>query len=453
MRKEIYEEWQGKKVAVVGLGVSNMALIEFLQNKGAQVFGRDQKTAAELKDQVQKLRALGVELILGPGYLRGLTGYDAVFLTPGIPKHLPELKGLDFLSEIALVFRYSEAPIYAITGSSGKTTVTALIGEMLRQAALAPFLGGNIGTPLITEIEKAGPGDSVVLELSSFQLERLGSSPHGALLTNISENHLDVHQNMANYIEAKREIYRHQSPGDFAIFNYDDKITRQMAKEAKGRVYFFSLEAEVEKGAYLKGGDLFYRDENGTVDLGPAAKLSLLGPHNAANFLAAAIMAHLIGADWESIREAGRVFPGVPHRLELIASKNGVKYYNDSIATTPQRTITALRSLQAPIILIAGGSDKKLSFDELGKAIHCRVKKLLLIGYTAPQIKKAVEKYGAFPLVMAETLDRAVKLAAKEALPGDVVLLSPACASYDQYESFAARGAHFRTLVENLNKS
>lgn len=452
MRKEIHEEWCNKKVAVIGLGISNMAVIEFLKNKGAQVFGRDQKTADELKEQVQNLRAWGIELISGPGYLRNLAGYDAVFLTPGIPKHLPELKGIDFQSEIGLVFRYSLAPIYGITGSSGKTTVTSLVGEMLKQAGLAPFLGGNIGMPLITSIEKAGPQDNVVLELSSFQLERLGQRPKGAVVTNISENHLDIHQTMENYVNAKCEIYRHQSSADFVIFNYDDENTRKMAQEAPGQVYFFSLQEKVKRGAYLWGDNLIYQDENGQVNLGLRSGLSLLGEHNVANFLAAAIMSRLIGADWEAIRQAGQTFPGVPHRLELIGEKDGVRYYNDSIATTPQRTITALHSLQDPIILIAGGSDKKLSFDELGKAIHTRVKKLFLMGHTAPQIQKAVLNHGDFPIVMTHTLEQAVGLAAREAACGDVVLLSPACASYDQYENFAARGTHFQTLVEKLKK-
>lgn len=454
MRKDIQRDWYGKRVAVIGLGISNVALIRFLQQAGAHLSGRDQKTRDDLGERFSELEALGIELVLGPQYLRDLTSFDVVVVSPGVPKHIPELQVMGDLgrleSEIGLVFRYSQGPIYGVTGSSGKTTTTSLVGEILQQSGLPTYVGGNIGRPLIGEIEQIRPEDLVLLELSSFQLESLSQSPHGALITNIAQNHLDVHHTMENYVKAKQNIYRFQKPQDFLILNYDDPVTRAMATDAPGGVYYFSLVERVPRGAYLAGDDLIYTDGAGQSAFAKRSELALPGQHNVANFLAAAVLAHLAGADFDAIREVGTNFAGVPHRLELVGEVQGVRYYNDSIATTPDRTLAALHAFTEPLILIAGGSDKQLSFADLGKVIQGRVKHLILLGTTGPKIRQAVLDAGGVSLVEVENLGEAVARARELGEPGDVVLLSPASASYDQYANFMARGKHFRDLVANL---
>lgn len=456
MQKTLKTEWSGKKVAVIGLGISNLALIKFLQEAGASLSGRDQKSRQELGERIHELESLGIELVLGPDYLSGLKHFDTVVVSPGVPRRLAELQEIEKLgrlqSEIGLVFRYSLAPIYGITGSSGKTTTTTLVGKILKASNIKVHVGGNIGTPLITELKEMSSDDSILLELSSFQLEGLEQSPRGSLITNIAENHLDVHLTMENYIKAKKNIYLHQRAQDFLVLNYDDPTTRAMAAEAPGRVLFFSLTSKIDNGAYLDGDNLIYSRKGEKICFAKRSELALPGIHNVANFLAAAVFSHELGASWEAVGWVGRNFRGVAHRLELVADKCGVRYYNDSIATTPQRTLAALQSFSEPIILIAGGSTKDLSFAQLASAIHERVKYLILLGDTAPEIRQAVLKLGDFPLHMVNDLDQAVTLAHSLAEEGEVVLLSPACASFDQYANFMERGHHFRTLVHDVNK-
>ncbi|NLM25894.1 MAG: UDP-N-acetylmuramoyl-L-alanine--D-glutamate ligase [Firmicutes bacterium] len=453
-------EWQGKNCAVVGLGVSNIPVIRFLLQHGAKVTGRDSKTADELGERYQILQELGIHCLLGHDYLQGLTDYDYIFLTPGIPKHLPEIQEViakgKVLSEIELVLSYAKAPVFAITGSSGKTTTTTLVGKMLEASGVDCYVGGNIGQPLIEKVVDIPAEAIIVLELSSFQLELLKQSPDGALITNISENHLDIHLTMDNYIRAKKQIYLHQSPEQVLVLNYDDPLAEEMAEEAASQVYYFSMNEQVAQGTYLENDVLYYTDQAGKVEIIHRSEIGLIGEHNVANMLAAALFAHLAGASWEAIRQVAREFTGVPHRLEKVAVLDGVTYYNDSIATSPSRAIAGLKAFSAPLILIAGGYDKQLSFDELAKEISQRVKDLILIGETGPKIKKAMEdlakEQGRITTVLHETdtLAQAVKLASRLAKPGDVVLLSPASASFDMYPSFVARGEHFRHLVREL---
>lgn len=449
MDRDFQRDWFDKKVAVVGLGISNRALIRFLKKAGAHISGRDLKTSSEME-------ALDIDLVLGSDYLRDLTLYDSVMVSPGIPKDLPELQEITDLgrleSEIGLVFRYSRGAIYAVTGSSGKTTTTSLVGEMLTTAGIPNYVGGNIGTPLIDRVEEIKPDDRVVLELSSFQLESIKQSPHGAVITNIAENHLDFHHTMPNYIKAKENIYRYQKPTDFIILNYDDPITRAMAAKVQSEVFFFSLRSEVPSGTYLDGNNLVYSDQDERVIFGQRSKLVLPGEHNVANYLAAALLSYKAGADWQAIRQVGESFSGVPHRLEFVAEVAGVRYYNDSIATTPDRSMAALRSFTEPIILIAGGSDKGLSYAEFGQAIKDKVKHLILLGNTAPKIRAAVLDAGGVSFDEVEDLPEAVALGAKMACPGDIVLLSPASASFDHYTNFMERGMHFSKLVSELKE-
>lgn len=454
------KQWEGKQVAVVGLGISNVPLIIYLLRHGAVISGRDRKTASELGDTYASLRNLGVDFCLGPEeYLQGLHKYDAVFLTPGIPKHLPEIQALmgqvPLLSEVALVLQQAQAPVYGITGSSGKTTTTTLVGEMLKAAGIKCHVGGNIGNPLIERIDQIPADQPIIMELSSFQLELLSQSPQAALVTNISENHLDVHLTMENYIQAKKQIYLHQQPADAAVFNYDDPIVRNMASEAVGAVYFFSSKNAVNPGIYLDDqGMLVFQDAAGIVPLISKQDIGLIGEHNLQNVMAAALLAHLAGADWDAICSAARQFRGVKHRLEFVAAINQVEYYNDSIATSPTRTIAGIRAFTQPVILIAGGYDKKLSFTELAEVVvkSGRVKAVILLGQTADLIAEEITAVSPDykQVYRASDLSHAVDLAAQLADCGDAVLLSPACASFDMYPNFEARGDHFRSIVQEL---
>lgn len=456
MQDRVRQEWQGKRAAVIGLGVSNVPLIRFLRRFGVHVSGRDKASREELAERAEELEQLGVDLVLGGDYLTGLEDYDVVFVSPGVPKNLPQLAALtgkvEFSSEIALVLRYCQAPVFGITGSSGKTTTTSLVGEMFRTSGFQTYIGGNIGTPLIEQVLDIPPDARVVLELSSFQLEQLGQSPQYALVTNISENHLDVHGTMEQYIAAKAQIYRFQKSTDWAVFNLDDPETVKMSRETPAQVYYFSRRQEVARGTFMRGESLVWRDGQRETVFVRADQVKLPGVHNLENILAAAALAHLGGAPWPAVSAVCRSFKGVEHRLELVGEVGGVRFYNDSIATTPTRAVAGLRTFASPVILLAGGYDKKLSFAHLAEEIHARAKAVVVFGETAEKIAAAVLALGKFPVYRVENLAEAVALSRSLAVPGDVVLLSPGCASYGMYRNFAERGDHFRRLVQEFLK-
>ncbi|HEY8496521.1 MAG TPA: UDP-N-acetylmuramoyl-L-alanine--D-glutamate ligase [Limnochordales bacterium] len=461
-------DWRNHTVAVVGLGVSNRAVVRWLSRRGARLVGFDQKTASELGPAHDELRSLGVELIVGPDYLQHLEAgeWDAVVLTPGMRKDLPVLerlkrRGVPFHSEIGLVFSLCRGRTVGVTGSSGKTTTTTLIGEMLKAGPRPVYVGGNIGRPLLEVIEEIPQDAWVVLELSSFQLEMLDKSPHVAVVTNVTPNHLDAHGTMEAYVAAKERIFRFQRPDDLAVFNLDNPATAAMSREAPGRTLLFSRRQPVPAGAWLDGDRLMV----GGIPGGPSeptvlcrtSDVQLLGEHNLENILAAAAVASACGIDPAAVRAVATTFRGVPHRLEFVAEWNGVRYYNDSIATSPARAAAGIRAMRAPIVLIAGGYDKKLPFDELAAAVVSGpVRVLILLGVTAPKIEAAVVAYaretnGPLPeIVHVDSLEAAVAEAARRARPGDVVLLSPACASYDMFPNFEVRGRRFVELVHSL---
>lgn len=460
-------DWRNRTVAVVGLGVSNRAVARWLSRRGARLVGFDQKTAPELGAAHDELQSLGVELVLGPDYLQRLEAgeWDAVVLTPGMRKDLPVLerlkrRGVPFYSEIGLVFSLCRGRIVGVTGSSGKTTTTTLIGEMLKAGPRPVYVGGNIGRPLLEVVEEIPPDAWVVLELSSFQLEMLDKSPHVAVVTNVTPNHLDAHGTMEAYVAAKERIFRFQRADDLAVFNLDNPATAAMSREAPGRTLLFSRRQPVPAGAWLDGDRLVV----GGIPGGPSeptilcrtSDVQLLGEHNLENILAAAAVASACGIDPAAVRAVATTFRGVPHRLEFVAEWNGVRYYNDSIATSPARAAAGIRAMRAPIVLIAGGYDKQLPFDELAAAAVGRVRVLILIGVTARKIEAAVVSYaretnGPLPeIVHVDSLEAAVAEAARRARPGDVVLLSPACASYDMFPNFEVRGRRFVELVCSL---
>ena len=458
-------EWRDKRLAVVGLGVSNIPLIQYLINQGAKVTVCDRQEPVELESRLAQIAGLPVSFKLGAGYLDDLVGYDTVFLSPGVPKDLPQIKelreqGVTFSSEMQVFFELCLAPIVGITGSSGKTTTTTLIGEIMAQVeGRETFVGGNIGNSLLSEIRSIRPRDLVVLELSSFQLELLPYSPRYALITNITPNHLDVHKSMENYIDAKRHVYSFQSPNDSVVLNYDNATTRAFAKECPGKVYFFSRLVEPERGVFLRNGMITVRDigfaqgrEEALCSIGA---VRLLGVHNWENVLAAVAVSALCGATPAAIVQTIATFEGVPHRLELVEEINGVRYYNDSIATSPARAIAGIRAFNDPIVLIAGGYDKQLLFDSLAKTIiDSEVKAVVLAGVTADKIEEAIlEEQGSSSgpeIYRAESFEGAVLKAAELGKPGDVVLMSPACASYDMFRNFEERGARYREIVKGL---
>ena len=459
-------DWRNRKVAVVGLGLSNRAVVRYLSRRGARLVGFDQKPASELGAVADELAALGTTLRLGPDYLDRLDDdWDAVVLTPGMRKDHPVLerlrrRGVPFYSEIGLVFSLCRGRIVGITGSSGKTTTTTLIGEMLKAGPRPVYVGGNIGQPLL-EVAEDIPADAwVVLELSSFQLEMLDRSPAVAVVTNVTPNHLDIHGTMEAYTAAKERIFRFQGPDDLTVLNLDNPPTARMARDVPGRVLLFSRRRPVPAGAWLEGDQLMLggigRQVPDPVRLCRRAEVPLLGDHNVENVLAAAATAAACGIDVAAIRAVATGFRGVPHRLELVGEWNGVRYYNDSIATSPARAAAGIRAMEAPVVLIAGGYDKKLPFDELAEAVCGPVRVLILLGKTASKIEAAVREHAArtgapLPeLVHVGSLEAAVAEAADRARPGEVVLLSPACASYDMFPNFEVRGRRFAELVRRL---
>ncbi len=440
-----------KKVAVAGIGVSNMPLIEFLVQCGADVTACDKKEETQIAG-IPLLQNLGVTLRCGSDYLEHLD-CDWFFRTPGMYPELPEIRqlranGVTISSEMELFFALCPAQIIAVTGSDGKTTTATLIAKMLQQAGYRCWLGGNIGTPLIGKIEQMQPTDKVVLELSSFQLFTMQQSPNIAVITNVTPNHLDWHRSMEEYVLAKKQIFLHQKPADCLVLNYDNEQTRAFATEAAGTVRLFSRKQRVQ-GVYLENDAIWQCGTGKPEKILDINKIRIPGVHNIENYMAAiAAVRDMVSTD--EIAAVAENFAGVAHRIEFIREKDGIRFYNDSIASSPTRTAAALRAFRQKVILIAGGYDKKIPFDELGKLIQTHVKCLVLVGATSGKIKDAVQAAGdAVPILLCADLHCAVRTAYDKAAAGDVVLLSPACASFDQFPNFEYRGNVFR---DNVNK-
>lgn len=457
--------WRSKRVALVGLGKSNLAVARYLIRKGAAITGFDQKTLRELGERGVEAQRMGLPLFLGPSYLDHLRGFDVIFLTPGIKKSLPQIReasasGARLAGEVDLFLDLCRGRVLGITGSAGKTTTVSLTGEMLRMDTSRPvFVGGNIGSPLIEIAEDIPPDAIVVLEMSSFQLQILHKSPEIGAVLNISANHLDVHDSMDDYVSSKMNIYRLGRPSNWAVLNYDNDVTRRMAQDASTicRVAMFSRTRRVDRGAYLEGDDIMFSDGQNAICCGSISSRLLPGQHNAENVLAACCVAMLAGARPEHVTAAIRSFRGVEHRQELVRVAGGVRYINDSIATAPDRTVAALDTIEGPIVLIAGGYDKGICFGELAKRIAERVKALVLIGKTSEVIRQEVlralphtERESPLTIDLAGSLEEAVEIASQLAAPGDAVLLSPACASFDMFRDFEERGTRFKEMVARL---
>lgn len=456
---EYLDSLRGKSVAVIGIGVSNRPLIELLLEHGVSVTACDKKT--ELGPLGEELTAKGCRLRLGPDYLDGLRE-DVIFRTPGMRPDLPELRaaverGSVLTSEMEAFFQVCPCPIIAVTGSDGKTTTTTIIAELLRAAGRTVHLGGNIGHPLLAETGGMKETDIAVLELSSFQLMTMKQSPHIAVMTNLAPNHLDVHKDYAEYIAAKENIFIHQSTEDIAIFNADNDVTRELFCKVKGLSILFSRQAPLERGVYIalddSGGDaIWVANENGKRCVLPLADIKLPGVHNVENYMAAIAAVDGLVPDG-IVRTFAREFGGVEHRIELVRTLRGVRYYNDSIASSPSRTIAGLRSFPGKVILIAGGKDKGISYESLGPVVNEHVKLLILCGATAGVIRASVEQaenYQGLEIIDVEDYPTAVSLAQSRAGEGDVVILSPASTSFDRFANFMERGNVFKSLVNQL---
>ena len=454
--QEYVDALRGKRVAVLGIGVSNTPLIDLLLDNGLPITVCDMRDAAAMEDEAEILSTRGAELRLGEGYLDGLDGFDVIFRTPGllpIDEHLVSARehGAVITSEMEAFFQLCPCRTIGITGSDGKTTTSSIIAELLRAAGKRVHLGGNIGKPLLTEIPDIHPDDVAVLELSSFQLHSINIRPDVAVVTNVSPNHLDKHPSYEDYIDAKRRIYLNQHAGDVLVVNRDNAVTARFGEEACGRVIQFSHRETVQDGVFCRDGMIYY-SHNWTVEpIIPETEILLPGEHNVENYMAAFCAVDGLVSP-EMCRKVARTYGGVRHRLERVRKLDGVSYINDSIATSPTRTIAGLRAMRTKPILIAGGHDKHVSFDALADEIAERVKALYLTGDTAEQIAQAVRKSVFFdpsrlPIHIVPDLKTAVVEAREHSIPGDVILLSPACSSFDRFKNFAERGDTFRKIV------
>lgn len=445
----------GKNITVIGIGISNLPLIKYLVSLGANVTACDRRSAEDLGENYTELEKLGVKFNLGDGYLNNLSG-DMIFKTPGMRYDVPELlkakeNGSIVTSEMEVFFEVCPSHIIAVTGSDGKTTTTTLIHKMMTDAGYKTWLGGNIGNPLLTDTEKMKENDWVILELSSFQLHTMRKSPEIAVITNISPNHLDMHKDYKEYIDAKKNIMLYQNEGDTLIVNADNQVTADIGKSANGAVKYFSRNGMAD--VYLDGNII----KRGIVEILNIKDIKIPGMHNVENYMAAiAAVSGLVSKD--VIVNVAKTFGGVEHRIELVRTLDGVKYYNSSIDSSPNRTINTLRVFPNKVIMIAGGKDKGIPYDEIGPALAEHVKVLILIGATSDKIQEALEaeinKTGNgkdIEVIRATSYENAVNTARSKAHDGDVVLLSPASTSFDMFRNFEERGNLFKKIVNELN--
>ena len=452
-----YKNWiKGKKVSVVGIGVSNVPLIKFLLEAGAKVTAHDKRDAERLGESYTRLKALGAEFVLGDGYLDKIpTDTEVIFKTPGLRPDAVQLvaavqNGATLTSEMELFFELCPCPIIAVTGSDGKTTTTSLVGEMLKAEGYTCHIGGNIGKPLLAEVENMTKADMAVVELSSFQLFSMKHSADVAVVTNVTPNHLDWHTDFDEYKDAKKNVFSNNK-NCRVILNFDNDVTKDFFDEAPNPMYF-SRQNSLETGVTLNDGDIVIRKNGEEKRIISTADIKIPGLHNVENYMAA------IGAVYpfvsrETIEKVAKNFGGVPHRIELVRTLDGVRYYNDSIASSPARTTAGLKSFDKKVILIAGGYDKKIPFDEFGEVVNTYVKTLVLVGATSEKIENAVrmaKNFDGLEIIRETEFELAVKSAKASATEGDIVLLSPACASFDLFDNFEVRGNTFKDIVNGF---
>lgn len=458
--ENFFNDLKTKKVAFIGTGVSHNDLIRLFLKKGISVTILDRKTKDKFEDLYNEFSSLGADFILGNEYLDSLNQFDVVFRTPGMYFNNPALTkaredGVVVTSEMEVFFDLCPCKIYAVTGSDGKTTTTTLISEMLSESGFTVYKGGNIGKALLPVIENIRENDRAVVELSSFQLISMRESPDVAVITNIAPNHLDVHGTMEEYIESKVNIIAHQTAFSRTVLNLDNEITNGLSSKVRGKLVKFSRHSVPERGAYLNENNVLCYKENGEVtEVVKAEDIRIPGMHNVENYLTA------ISAVWgevkpETIVKVAKDFGGVEHRIEFVRELDGVKWYNDSIATSPTRVLAGLNSFNQKLIVIAGGYDKKIPFEPMAETVNEKVKALILMGLTAPKIEKAITEAANYnpeniKIYHADSMENAVEIAKEISTNGDIVTLSPACASFDLYPNFEVRGNHYKRLVEAL---
>ncbi len=451
---------KNKKIALCGIGRSHLPLIELFSKYGAYVIACDKRTEEQLGEAAEKALNAGAQLRLGDSYLDELD-VDIVFRTPGMRYYMDELvrlreKGVVVTSEMEVFFELCPCKIIAVTGSDGKTTTTTIISEFLKTEGKTVHLGGNIGKPLLPEIESISPDDYAVVELSSFQLISMRRSPDVAVVTNLAPNHLDIHKDMQEYIDSKRNIILHQNAFSRSVLNLDNEISNLFSADVRGSLLKFSRRQKVDNGAYMNAdGDIVFSVNGCETVIMNKDDIKIPGLHNVENYLAA------IAAVWgdvsaESIVKVAKSFGGVAHRNEFVRELNGVKYYNDSIASSPTRTALGTLSLyDKKIIVILGGYDKHLDYTELGELIVKKVSTAIIMGATGPKIEKAIYEAQGYSegcpnIIKADNMEQAVSKAAQIAVSGDIVSLSPASASFDLYRNFEERGEHFKKIVNSL---
>ena len=457
---ELNNYLKNRKVAIIGLGVSNIPLIDYMHKYGAKVTVFDNRIIEDIpKDTIKKITDYAMDFSFGPNNLSKLKGFDIVFRSPSCLPTVPELveeanRGAIITTEIELLMKLCPGKVIGVTGSDGKTTTTSLIYEILKAGGFNCYLGGNIGTPLFTKLEEMTPEDIVVLELSSFQLMGMEISPDISVITNITPNHLNVHSSYEEYIDAKKNVFKYQNEDGIVVLNYDNELTKEAAKEANGKVIFFSSQNKLDDGIILDGDTIKECNDKLRRHILNTNLVNLKGTHNYEN-ICAAIAATKSLVDIETAVKAVKEFKGVQHRLEFIRKIDGVKWYNDSIGTSPTRTIAGVNSFAERIVLIAGGYDKHLDYTPIAKPILEKVSKLILIGDTAPKIFDAVKEEAEkqnkdLPIYMCDKFEDVVTTAKKIAKSGEIVLFSPASASFDMFRNFEERGNKFKELVNNL---
>lgn len=461
-RDSSLNQLKGKKVGIIGLGVSHTDLVYFLIEKGISVTVLDKRDASSIGEDYVKLAEKGADFILGEGYLQKLEQFDVIFRTPGMYYLCEELtqarkKGVVVTSEMEVFFDLCPCKTYALTGSDGKTTTTTLIGEFLKASGKTVHVGGNIGRALLPIIDTITENDVCVVELSSFQLISMKKSPDIAVITNISPNHLDVHGDMEEYTQAKVNVIAHQNAFSRTVLNLDNQATVELSPIVRGELCWFSRKEKVSSGVYLNElGEICSVYKGVENKIMHKDDIKIMGMHNVENFMTA-ITATLSEVEPAIVKKVAMEFNGVEHRIELVRELEGVRYYNDSIATSPTRTISGLNSFEQKITIIAGGYDKNLSYEPLAPIVCEKVKNLILLGATAPKIEKAVLEDKNFStsnvnIVMVDTLEEAVAKAKELSTTGDVVSLSPASASFDMYRNFEERGHHYKRIVNALQK-
>jgi UDP-N-acetylmuramoylalanine--D-glutamate ligase len=452
-------ELKDKRVLVVGLGKSGVASAQFLQARGAKVTVSDAKSPEQLAGEIPGLLNRGIAVETGGHGERTFRGQDLIVVSPGVPADSDPLvqarvQGVPIIGEIELAAQFLQGRIVAITGSNGKTTTTTLTGEILAASGLPVVVGGNIGTPAISLVDQTTPKSFVVLEVSSFQLETIQTfRPFISAILNVTPDHLDRHRTLEAYVKAKARIFENQKESDFCVLNADDAAANALTSRAKCPVLHFSRRREVTAGAFVRNGKILFRDNQSEREILPievlsVAEITLQGAHNLENVLAAVCIASLAGCPAEKIGQAVRAFKAVEHRLEFVAEIGGVRYFNDSKATNVDATIKALESFPANIHLILGGKDKGSDYSVLNGLLRERVKQVYTIGTAAEKIARQIRE--AARIVPAGTLENAVHRASATAQPGDIVLLAPACASFDQFQSYEHRGRLFKEAVQAL---